>query len=101
MVAESMTMISTGQRCASARLAALFPEAVGPARQSTGKAARMSLSAQEHAIQLPQRPLPPSGAAVIALVGAFRTFHLPQQCVHFIKRQPAVGAHGAVARHGG
>ncbi|MNF04660.1 hypothetical protein D3C80_2042270 [compost metagenome] len=37
---------------------------------------------------------------MVALVGALGDFHLPQQAVHFVQRELAVGAHRAVAGHG-
>ena len=38
---------------------------------------------------------------MVALVGAVGGFHLAQQRIHFGDGQRAVGAHGAVAGHGG
>ena len=52
-------------------------------------------------VELAHAELPPGGAAVIALVGALGFFHLAQQRVHLFQRQLPVGAHGAVAGHGG
>src|SRR5690606_12113576 len=43
----------------------------------------------------------PGRAAVVALVGAVGGFHLAQQGVHFGNGERTVGAHGAVAGHGG
>src|SRR5690606_35867737 len=100
-VAESMTMISMGQRAARARLAALFPEAVAPARQRTGYGCMLLLASQKHAIELGQRPLQPGGPAMIALVGAFGAFHLAQKRVALVEGEAPVGAYRAVAGHGG
>ncbi|MCB1699100.1 MAG: ATP-binding cassette domain-containing protein, partial [Halioglobus sp.] len=41
------------------------------------------------------------GPAVIALAGAGRRFHLPQQRVHLLEPQAPAGAHAAVAGHRG
>ena len=38
---------------------------------------------------------------MVALVAAVGGLHLAQQGVHFVQRELAVGAHGAVAGHGG
>src|SRR5690554_4202816 len=102
MVAESMTMISTGHRAAKARLAALFPDAVGPVKHTTGNGSVMtSLAPHEHAVEFAHRPLEPGRPAVIALIGAFRTLHLAQQRIHFVECQAPVGPYRAMARHGG
>ncbi len=45
--------------------------------------------------------MPPGGAAVVALVAALGYFHLAQQGVHLVQGEAPVGAHRAVAGHGG
>jgi hypothetical protein len=57
--------------------------------------------AQEQRVEFAHRQLPPGRPAVVALVGALGLLHLPQQGVHLVQRQLAVGAHRAVAGHGG
>jgi hypothetical protein len=38
---------------------------------------------------------------MVALIRTLRGFHLPQQCVHFIQGEFAIGAHSTMTRHGG
>jgi hypothetical protein len=52
--------------------------------------------------QFAQRQLAPGGPAVVALVGSARCASIwRSRRVHFVQREAAVGAHGAVAGHGG
>ncbi len=52
-------------------------------------------------VELAKPQLAPGGAAVVALVGALGGLHLAQQGVHLVHGQAPVGAHRAVAGHGG
>src|SRR5450830_740327 len=61
---------------------------------------KSSAPAQEQRIKLTDAHLSPGGSSMVALVGALGLFHLPQQGIHFIERELAVGAHGTVAGHG-
>ena len=63
-----------------------------------GHLAGRLLAAQEQAVEFGHGQLDPGGTAVVALVGALGLLHLAQQRVHFLDRELAVGAHGAVAR---
>ena len=67
-----------------------------PKGRRTGQRPRRNrLSSSRIADLAPGRP------AVVALVGALGGFHLAQQRVHLVERELAVGAHRAVAGHGG
>src|SRR5690606_23500625 len=91
IVAESTLMISTGQRRAIARAAAVLPDAVGPISSTTGRrnsrvniaGKSVSTAPHEELVDLGERDGNPGGTAMVALIGTFGYFHLPQQGVHF------------------
>ena len=60
-----------------------------------------STTAQKQRVEFTHGQLSPSGAAVVALVGAFGFFHLAQQGVHLVQRQFAVRPYRAVTGHSG
>src|SRR5687767_15826350 len=98
--AESTLTISTGNSRASASAKSVFPVPVGPVSTAIGRAPLTSSPAQEHAVQLFERHLRPGRAPMIALVGARRGFHLPQQRVHFRKREAPMRVDGGTAGDG-
>src|SRR5215510_9479005 len=93
--AESTLTISSGNSRASASAKSVLPVPVGPVSTAIGR--RTLAAAQEHAVELLQRHLRPGGPAVIALIGARRALHLPQQRVHLRQRQPAMRVDGRTA----
>ena len=87
---------------APARSAKLALARARRAGQHRDRSARCGTSApaQEHAIELLQRHLRPGRTAVIALIGARRLLHLPQQRVHLRQRQAAMRVDGRTAGDG-
>src|SRR5690242_16513398 len=70
-------------------------------RQQTARPARSSTAAPEKRVQLAHADLAPRGPAMVALVGTLGALHVAQQRVHLVERELAMGAHGAMAGHGG
>lgn len=64
-------MISIGQLCAKAKAAAVLPLAVGPTKATTGGAGvagDTSAPPQKQSVEFAHAQLPPSGAAMVALI---------------------------------
>src|SRR5262249_19280681 len=61
----------------------------------------VALPPAEQPLDIGELELHVGGAAVVALAGIGRCFHLAQQRVHLLRLELAAGAHRAVARHGG
>jgi hypothetical protein len=65
------------------------------------KQRRRALSPPKQTLDVGEFQFDIGRAAVVALAGIGRDFHLAQQRVHLLDFEAAAGAHRAVARHGG
>src|SRR4051812_16079877 len=97
--AESTLTISRGHSRASRNAMSLLPVPVGPVSTAM-LLMRGSSAAQEHPVQLLQADLSPGRSSVIALIGAGRDFHLPQQRVHLRQCEPPMRVDGRPAGDG-
>src|SRR5262245_57817427 len=95
--AESTLTISRGNSRASASAMSVLPVPVGPVSTASGFFPDTLATAQEHAVQFLERHLGPGRPPVIALVGARRHFHLPQQRIHFGQRESTMRMDGGAA----